>query len=578
MVILGVKISNSADKEYKKFKWTLSNNVDINCVGSSMSAELIWCYNANCSRAIGNCSQSGLTHSSDICSEKEEGALVLKFRPLTAEMGRKWYFCQQRVPLIENSSASIFLKTPRAGIIIPGEKNKLVELGQRGVSFGCKSHTHNVTWCYDSSCVKQIILCPPNQCSNVQQICHCHDNDGSIMLNFPEITVEMLGSYYCIGEAASDTVRPVQLIMETPSSPLVQESVTKSTHAPSSYQVMIPSPTSSPSLQSKPPSQSLSTSSHSSSHLFMSPTTSSMSTQLISAQSITDIPDVEPRYIQSENQVNTTAAISIVSGAIVGLLVVLLAVTCRSKLWARRWSLLHFGELSSKDEKEWDIRRSKLRIGRCLGDGYFGSVFKAEVVGKIKGWAETDVAVKMVNNRRSVDGAISLSDEIKLLKTIERHENIIALIGTCVRNGPLWMVMEYAEDGNLLCYLRLLRPTGMLDSHILKSSDTKQILSEKTMWNFALQIVQGMKHLMAHKCIHRDLAARNVLVCKGQRLKVCDFGMARDIHYMDYYRRISPGVLPLKWTAPEAAVDKIFTEYSDVWSFGIVLWEISTLG
>lgn len=179
-------------------------------------------------------------------------------------------------------------------------------------------------------------------------------------------------------------------------------------------------------------------------------------------------------------------------------------------------------------------------------------------MGKIKGWAETDVAVKMVNNRRSVDGAISLSDEIKLLKTIERHENIIALIGTCVGNGPLWMVMEYAEDGNLLCYLRLLRPTGMLDSHILKSSDTKQILSEKTMYNFALQIVQGMKHLMAHKCIHRGLAARNVLVCKGQRLKVCDFGMARDIHYMDYYRRISPGVLPLKWTAPEAAVDKIF--------------------
>jgi serine/threonine protein kinase len=127
--------------------------------------------------------------------------------------------------------------------------------------------------------------------------------------------------------------------------------------------------------------------------------------------------------------------------------------------------------------------------------------------------------------------------------------------------------MEYAERGSLLNYLRSLRPSEAPDSVILKCTATKdeeRFLSEQTMWNFAVQVMRGMKHIVSHKCIHRDLAARNVLVSKGFQLKICDFGMAKDVTYHDYYRRVSPGILPLKWTAPEAAVDKLFTQYSDV--------------
>lgn len=103
--------------------------------------------------------------------------------------------------------------------------------------------------------------------------------------------------------------------------------------------------------------------------------------------------------------------------------------------------------------------------------------------------------------------------------------------------------MEYAEFGDLLNYLRSLRPVGTQDSHILNSSplnDKERLLEESTMWKFAVQIMRGMKHLISQKCIHRDLAARNVLVTKGLQLKICDFGMARNISYTEYYRRISP--------------------------------------
>ncbi|XP_037092506.1 fibroblast growth factor receptor 3-like [Pollicipes pollicipes] len=165
---------------------------------------------------------------------------------------------------------------------------------------------------------------------------------------------------------------------------------------------------------------------------------------------------------------------------------------------------------------------------------------------------------------------MDLVSEMEMMKKVGSHVNIVSLIGACTRSSSLMVIMEYAEHGNLLTYLReraeCERP---FDAELPFPCD---------LVNFAFQVARGMEYLASRKCIHRDLAARNVLVGEDKTLKIADFGMARDVREKDYYRKVTGGRLPVKWMAPEALFDQLYTTGSDVWSFGVLLWEIMTMG
>ncbi|XP_062512421.1 fibroblast growth factor receptor 3-like [Corticium candelabrum] len=235
---------------------------------------------------------------------------------------------------------------------------------------------------------------------------------------------------------------------------------------------------------------------------------------------------------------------------------------------------------SVKYDPAWEWPREQLKFSGLLGEGYFGAVLGAETL-YITPNAPTKVAVKMLKDEDNDSMRYALAMEANIMKSVGRHKNVLSLLGLCTVNGPLWLITEFAVHGNLRTHLRSKRPqkeqSPALCDHTVWPNQGQ--LPDRDAFGYALQIARGMEFLISHRCLHRDLAGRNVLVCDEEVLKVGDFGLARELKYCDYYRRKNKGILPVKWTAPEALFDeKLYTEYSDVWSYGILLWEIATLG
>ncbi|XP_077265427.1 tyrosine-protein kinase receptor torso-like isoform X3 [Temnothorax americanus] len=275
---------------------------------------------------------------------------------------------------------------------------------------------------------------------------------------------------------------------------------------------------------------------------------------------------------------------------------------------------------------KFQLTPQQLKFKGILGSGAYGIVRLASLQDDVG--AIADVAVKMMKDNPTVEDIRNFHREISMMKSAGQHPNIVSLIGYCTLYDKPLLVVEYCSKGDLQTYLRTVScvkkyiiwqnlVNAVVECRTHLKSNTVPVANENTerdqekcisnykntrtianrlydiqqdvikytenvtsadLLNFARQVATGMEFLSSTRIVHRDLAARNVLVRPDRVVKISDFGLSRDIYRENVYRKKGNGKLPLKWMALEALTHQIYTTYSDVWAFGILLWEIVTLG
>ncbi|KAL5020316.1 hypothetical protein ScPMuIL_003208 [Solemya velum] len=223
---------------------------------------------------------------------------------------------------------------------------------------------------------------------------------------------------------------------------------------------------------------------------------------------------------------------------------------CGTQVTSKSQAILH----KPICREDWELRNDDICLEMKIGNGNFGEVYKGMYSPE-----NLTVAVKTCRDTLSEDQRKKFLQEGRILKQYD-HPNIVKFIGIAAQRQPVMIVMEYVAGGALLTFLRKLGKTQTPKQLVKMCEDASN----------------GMAYLESKNCIHRDLAARNCLVGEENVVKISDFGMSRE----EEEYTVSDGMkqIPIKWTAPEALNYGKYTVMCDVWSFGILMWEIFSLG